>query len=101
MAILAQFDFPASGPWGAEMSEAYVPLAEDIAAEPKLLWKIWTENADTQMAGGIYLFEDLESAQAYAEKHTARLQSFGISDIRVLYFNVNEPLTRTTRGPVG
>ncbi|WP_432559609.1 monooxygenase [Granulicoccus sp. GXG6511] len=101
MATLVQFDFPANGPWGAEMSAAYAPLADDIAAEPGLRWKIWTENAETQTAGGIYLFDDAESAKAYAEKHTARLQSFGITDIRALFFDVNEALSGTTRGPLG
>lgn len=100
MATLVQFDFPAQGPWGAEMAAAYAELAENIAAAPGLRWKLWTENAETQMAGGIYVFEDLESAQAYAELHTNRLQSFGITNIRALFFDINEDLSRTTRGPI-
>lgn len=100
MATLVQFDFPATGPWGAEMAEAYAGLAQDIAAAPGLRWKIWTENADAQMAGGIYLFDDEESARAYAEMHTNRLQGFGVSGIRALFFDVNEELTAITRGPV-
>lgn len=100
MATLVQFDFPAQGPWGEEMSAAYAELAEDIAAAPGLRWKIWTENADLQMAGGIYLFDDEKSARAYAEMHTARLQGFGVTGIRAMFFDVNEPLSRTTRGPL-
>lgn len=101
MATLVQFDFPAQGPWGEEMSTAYAGLAEDIAQAPGLRWKIWTENAETNMAGGIYLFDDLASAQAYAEMHTARLEGFGVTDIRALFFEVNEALSATTRGPLG
>lgn len=100
MATLVQFDFPAQGPWGTQMSAAYADLAQDIAAEPGLRWKIWTENAETQMAGGIYLFDDETLARAYAEKHTERLKGFGVSDIRALFFDVNEALSQATRGPL-
>ena len=92
MTTLLQTDFPSAGPFGAHMSEAY--------AEPGLVWKIWTENATEQTAGGIYLFTDEASAHAYATMHTKRLESFGVTGIRALYFDVNEPLTATTRGPV-
>lgn len=101
MATLVQFDFPAQGPWGAEMAAAYADLATNIAAAPGLRWKLWTENAEAQMAGGIYLFDDLESAQTYAALHTSRLESFGIDNIRALFFDVNEDLSHTTRGPLG
>ena len=40
------------------------------------------------------------SAHAYATMHTKRLEGFGVTGIRALYFDVNEPLTATTRGPV-
>lgn len=97
---LLQFDFPANGPWGDDMAQAYSGLAEDIARTPGLLWKIWTENPATGEAGGIYLFADDESADAYARMHRERLESFGIKNIRAKKFEVNEPLTRITRGPV-
>ena len=51
--------------------------------------------------GGIYLFSDTEAAEAYREMHTARLASFGITDIRAKSFAVNEPLSIITRGPLG
>jgi hypothetical protein len=100
MTTLLQIDFPSAGPFGAQMSQAYADLAASIATEPGLLWKIWTENATEQTAGGIYLFADETSAHAYATMHTKRLESFGVTGIRALYFDVNEPLTATTRGPV-
>ena len=64
-------------------------------------WKIWTENEAEETGGGIYLFEDDESALAYLEEHTARLEGFGVTDIRAKLFHVNEPLTALTRGPLG
>ena len=100
MATLLQIDFPSAGPFGDEMADAYADLAASISTEPGLLWKIWTENATDQTAGGIYLFADEASAHAYCDMHTKRLESFGVTGIRALFFDVNEALTDTTRGPV-
>ncbi len=88
-----QFDFPMAGPWGDEMAAAFGDLAGIIGRSPGLRWKIWTENEDEGTGGGIYLFEDDESARAYLEEHTARLEGFGVKDIRAKLFHVNEPLT--------
>lgn len=100
MTTLLQIDFPSAGPFGAQMSEAYADLAASISTEPGLLWKVWTENATEQAAGGIYLFADEASARTYATMHTKRLESFGVTEIRARFFDVNEPLTAITRGPV-
>ena len=100
MAKLLQIDFPFAGPFGAEMAAALTELAESIATEPGFRWKIWTENAADQLAGGIYLFDDQGSAEAYLAKHSARLASFGVTGIRALVFDVNEALTRIVRGPL-
>ena len=97
---LLQFDFPAKGPWGPALAQAMGALAQDIAAEEGLLWKIWTESEATGRAGGIYLFKDSASAERYREKHARRLQGFGIQGIVAHSFAVNEALTRVTRGPV-
>ena len=98
---LLQIDFPYAGPWGEEMAAASRGLAEDIARTPGLRWKIWTENAATGRAGGIYLFDDAVSAEAYLGMHTERLAGFGITGIRAETFAVNEALTRIDRGPIG
>jgi hypothetical protein len=97
---LLQFDFPAQGPWGAAMAEAYDGLARQIADAPGLLWKLWTENPDTGEAGGIYLFADEASAEVYQTLHTERLRGFGITQINVKRFAVNEPLSQITRVPL-
>lgn len=72
-------------------------LAADISAEGGLLWKVWTEQPEASTAGGVYLFEDAESAARYVEKHRARLAGFGITDITAKEFVVNEALSVTTR----
>lgn len=95
---LLQIDFPANGPWGDAMAAAYSSLAAVIAETPGLLWKIWTEDEATQCTGGVYLFVDRPSAESYLAIHTARLASFGITNIRAKLFAINAPLTAITRG---
>lgn len=97
---LLQIDFPTQGPWGDEMTAVFTDLANTIAETPGLIGKIWTENAATGEAGGIYLFRDQPALEAYLAVHLARLQSFGIEQIRAKQFDVNEPLTRITRGQI-
>ena len=100
MKTLLQVDFPFDGPFGQEMTDSMKELAESIAKEPGLIWKVWTENPATKEAGGIYLFEDSDSADKYLEMHTARLKSFGVPLVNAKVFQVNEVLTKINRGPV-
>ena len=100
MSYLLQVDFPYTGPWGAAMTEAMDGLARSIAEEPGLLWKIWTENEAAGEAGGIYLFKDRPSAEAYLAMHTARLQGFGVARVNGKIFGVNDALSQIDRGPV-
>ena len=99
MAVLLQVDFPFAGPFGKDMSAALGDLAQHIAGESGLTWKIWTENEAEQTAGGVYLFGDRASAETYLAMHRARLAGFGIQNLRALIFDVNPDLTRITRGP--
>lgn len=99
MTVLLQIDFPFQGPWGSAMTNEMKGLAESIAQEPGLIWKIWTENPDNHEAGGIYLFEDQASAEAYLAMHTRRLQSFGVSQVNSKLFFVNAELSKIDRGP--
>jgi len=100
MSKLIQIDFPYDGPYGQEMADAFHDLAESIAAEPGFIWKIWTENPERGEAGGIYLFEDQASADAYLTLQTARLESFGIKNITAKIFDVNEQLNAVTKAPM-
>ena len=94
MTQLLVFEFPSTGPFGAEAETAYAALADDIAGQEGLIWKVWTEDPQRGVAGGVYLFADEASAQAYVEKHTARLAGFGITDITATSYQVNEGLSR-------
>ena len=80
MAVILQVDFPSEGPFGESMSQAYRELAESINLETGMLWKIWTENSQTQEAGGIYLFDHAANAERYLKMQSARLESFGLKN---------------------
>lgn len=100
MKTLLQVDFPFDGPFGEGMVNAMTELAQSIADEPGLIWKIWTENEDAKEAGGIYLFEDEAYARVYLAKHTARLKQFGVNQVNGKVFQVNEALSVIDHGPV-
>ncbi len=100
MPYLLQVDFPYPGPWGDAMTAAMTELAQSIAGEPGLLWKLWTENEAAGEAGGIYLFRDRPSAEAYLEMHARRLADFGIAPVNGKIFAVNEALSRIDRAPL-
>ena len=93
MAVILQVDFPSQGPFGESMSQAYKELAESINLEAGMIRKMWTENSQTQEAGGIYLFDNAANAERYLKMHTARLESFGVQNIRGKIFEVNAALS--------
>ena len=97
MKYILQVDFPHTGPFGEEFSAAFSDLAKDIANESGLVWKIWTENEAAKEAGGIYLFDNIDDAKRYLDKHTKRLESFGYANIRGKIFTANEALSKITR----
>jgi len=100
MQKLLQVDFTHQGPFGEEMAATLKELAQSINNEPGMIWKIWTENAAQQLAGGVYLFENEETAKAYLAMHSARLEKMGITDIRGVIFDTNSALTDINKGPV-
>lgn len=97
---LLQVDFDFAGPFGQEMSEAMVDLAESINHEPGMIWKIWTESEKSKLGGGIYLFKDETSAKAYLDMHAARLKEMGVPEVRGVIFDINEPLSVINKGPI-
>lgn len=85
-----------------ELKAAFDGLVDDIAAVPGLRWKVWILNEANQEAGGIYLFEDADSVQAYlGGQIVAGIKAHpAVSDISVKQFGVVEDLTAKTRGPL-
>jgi hypothetical protein len=93
------FKFSVTGP---EYEEAVSPLADAFAALDGLLWKIWMINEEAGEAGGIYLFEDEASVQAYLDGPLAAgvLSHPALSEFSAKQFDVMDALTEVTRGPV-
>ncbi len=98
--VLLQIDFDYAGPYGDELAQLSAGLAADIAAEPGLIWKIWTEDQAGGCAGGWYVFETRSQAETYLAKHSQRLQAFGVTAVRARYFAANEALSAITRSPL-
>lgn len=87
----------------AEYEDAVSPLADDFAAVPGLRWKIWLMNDEESEAGGLYVFDDESSLQAYLEGPLAAgvMSHPALSDFSAKQFDVMEGPTAITRGPVG
>lgn len=100
MPTILQVHFPFDGPFGEDMVEAMAPLAQSINNEPGLIWKIWTEDAQGKCAGGVYLFDNRENAEAYCQMHTTRLNDLGITGIEAQLLEANEALSAINNGPL-
>ncbi|PSM52573.1 putative monooxygenase YdhR [Campylobacter blaseri] len=95
--IILQMYFDYNGGYGNDMYNQTKELAESITKEPGFLWKIWTENKEKKIAGGIYAFDTKENAEKYLKMHTKRIEEFGIgSNFRFEFFNVNKKLSEIT-----
>ena len=100
MPFLLQVDFEMDGPFGDAMVQAFEGLAHSINLEPGLRWKIWTEDAANQQAGGVYLFDTHAHAEQYLQMHAARLTQAGVRNLRSKIFAVNEALSTINHGPI-
>lgn len=85
-----------------EYTQAVSPLTQNIAAIPGLTWKVWIINEDESEAGGIYLFEDGDSLEAYLNSEIVDgiVNHPALSDFSVKTFDVMPAETAITRGPV-
>jgi hypothetical protein len=87
----------------AELTKVNTPgVAEFIAAAPGLIWKIWLLNEADREAGGIYLFESREAAEAFANSDAIR--SFAahpvIANLNAKFFAPDEAMSKITRAPL-
>ena len=86
-----------------EYSDAVAPLADPISDTPGLLWKVWIVNPEEREAGGIHLFADQMSLDAYAggEIVNTVLNHPALSEFSVKTFDVMQEYSRKTRAMVG
>jgi hypothetical protein len=85
-----------------QVEQVFLQGAQPIANVKGLLWKVWLMNEAEKSAGGIYLFEDDASVEAYlkGEIIAATKSNPALSDIEVKVFDMLPEPTKITRGPV-
>ncbi|MGD0496210.1 MAG: YdhR family protein [Candidatus Bathyarchaeia archaeon] len=93
------FKFKATRP---QVEQVFLQGAQPIANVKGLLWKVWLMNEAEKSAGGIYLFKDDASVEAYlkGEIIAATKNNPAVSDIEVKVFDILPEPTKITRGPV-
>ncbi|MBI4476166.1 MAG: YdhR family protein [Acidobacteria bacterium] len=86
-----------------EYERAVTPLADLFNGVTGLQWKIWLLNPAESEAGGIYLFDDTASVDAFlAGPLVAQVkQAPFLRDLSVKRFDVMPTVTAITKGPVG
>lgn len=100
---ILQINFKYNDVSAAEFEETVNPLAEPISEVNGLRWKIMMHNEETSEAGGVYLFENAASVDAFLSGPiVAQVTSHpALSDFSVKQFGIMEGFTAITRGPVG
>ena len=87
-------------------ADEYRSLAAEMAGAfaevDGLRWKIWTQNEDESVAGGVYLFENRAVLDAFlAGPLAAQVTGHpAVKDLTAKIFDVMGGPTRVTRGPV-
>ena len=74
-----------------------VPLINEFAYE----WKIWLENKEEGLIGGIYFFEDEEAFKKSSSERKAKgaLPPL-IDNVSKYFFDVNEDMSRMNKAPI-
>jgi hypothetical protein len=98
---LLQVNFKIGIP-ATEYAQAADQLAGAFAEVPGLVWKIWILNEAESEAGGIYLFEDARSLEAYLESPlAAQVRAHpAFSEMSARPFAIMPGPTALARGPV-
>ena len=100
--VILQIHFDYTGGYGEQMLHEARELAESINNEPGFMWKIWTENQEKGIAGGIYAFDSRVHAEQYAVMHMKRLTNYGMgSNFQYEIMAVNEHLSGVNQFRVG
>lgn len=73
---LLQINFPFNGPWGNDAS--IFGTGAQTFRNSRFVVENWIENSNDGETGGIYLFEDVSSLDAFLTEHITRLKSLAI-----------------------
>ncbi len=89
-----------SGPVTEEFLAGTKQLAESIAEEPGVIWKIWTIEEGTNHYGSTYLFRNLEYLETYKAMHLGRLAAIGITVTSDHIFDIMEDVSQINNAPL-
>lgn len=84
-----------------EDQEATIKRAHALEDLPGLIWKVWIRDRTTNTGGGIYLFEDRASAQAWADSSFPTFKAEWFSNIRYHIFDIDETFSAITGAKLG
>ena len=86
----------------SKMKEMASELQDEVQQVNGLLWKIWIQNDEKSLAGGIYYFENREVAEAYINGPIGdeMRDHPDFWDLDVTYFDVMEGPSKGTNAPV-
>ena len=100
---ILQINFKYNDLTAAEFEQAVDPMAEPIAQVDGLRWKIMMHNEGEAEAGGVYLFADADTLNAFlAGPLVAQVVNHpALSDFSVKQFGIMDESTAICRGPVG
>ena len=86
----------------AEYRKICESVVQTIADVPGLVWKVWLLNEQDAEAGGIYLFQDKQSLDAYLSSPiVTQIKSLPqLHEISAKWFEAMPGVTAVTRGPV-
>ncbi len=98
---ILQLEFTLTVPL-SEVAPMFEQAAKAISDVRGLAWKIWLSDETQRKGGGIYLFDDDASRQAYlGGPIVGQLRALpGVKDIVARQFDVVDDLSLVTRGPV-
>ena len=88
------------GPITEEFMKGNIALAESIAQEEGVIWKIWTYKKGTNHYGSTYLFKNIDYLVSYKQMHINRLKAIVITDITDYIFDIFEDLSVINNAPL-
>ncbi|UWQ07718.1 monooxygenase [Aliiroseovarius crassostreae] len=89
------------GPITDEFLQGTKQLAESIAEEPGIIWKIWTAEEGTNHYGSTYLFRTRDDLETYKAMHMKRLEGIGIKVTSDHVFDIMEEVSAINNAPLG
>lgn len=97
--VIAQVNYSTDFTGGRSRAEK-VKYAQEQELIPGFIWKYWLVNKDNGRGGGIFLFEDRASAEAWVEARKSRTFPASTTNITVELFDIDEELSRISHAPL-